>query len=181
MISNEGHPRSLTVAVQGCCHGELDTIYSTILEAEARDGVHVDLLLICGDFEGVRVEGDLDSMAVPDKYKHMNSFRAYLLGEKVAPELPVVVGGNHEASNVLQPLYYGCFVAPNIYYMGASGVVLMGSDGLVMGDDGMEDASTMLVGGVDGVVSDDDRVEEAAVAARVRAQIIGGEMEAGFH
>jgi hypothetical protein len=57
----------------------------------------------------------------------------------------------------------------------------MGSDGLVMGDDGMEDASTMLVGGVDGVVSDDDRVEEAAVAARVRAQIIGGEMEAGFH
>lgn len=37
--------------------------------------------------------------------------------------LTVFVGGNHEASNVLQELYYGGWVAPNIYYLGFGGVV----------------------------------------------------------
>lgn len=33
------------------------------------------------------------------------------------------VGGNHEASNHLWELYYGGWVAPNIYYLGHAGVV----------------------------------------------------------
>lgn len=37
-----------------------------------------------------------------------------------------VVGGNHEASNHLWELHYGGWVAPNIYYLGAAGVVNFG-------------------------------------------------------
>jgi lariat debranching enzyme len=37
--------------------------------------------------------------------------------------LTIFVGGNHEASNYLQELPYGGWVAPNIYYMGYAGVV----------------------------------------------------------
>lgn len=37
-----------------------------------------------------------------------------------------VVGGNHEASNYLRELHYGGWVAPNIYFMGTSGVVNFG-------------------------------------------------------
>ncbi|XP_074689597.1 lariat debranching enzyme isoform X2 [Strix aluco] len=47
----------------------------------------------------------------------------YYSGEKKAPVLTVFIGGNHEASNHLQELPYGGWVAPNIYYLGYAGVV----------------------------------------------------------
>ncbi len=39
----------------------------------------------------------------------------------MAPVLTIFVGGNHEASNYLQELPFGGWVAPNIYYMGYAG------------------------------------------------------------
>ena len=42
--------------MEGCCHGELDKIYETILKVEEREGVKIDLLICCGDFQ-VRWEG----------------------------------------------------------------------------------------------------------------------------
>lgn len=42
------------------------------------------------------------------------------------PVLTVFIGGNHEASNYLQELEYGGWVAPNIYYMGYAGVINIG-------------------------------------------------------
>ena len=42
--------------MEGCCHGELDKIYETILRVEEREGVKIDLLICCGDFQ-VRWEG----------------------------------------------------------------------------------------------------------------------------
>ncbi|CAG2237878.1 DBR1 [Mytilus edulis] len=53
-------------------------------------------------------------------------FQAVLFGEKKAPILTIFVGGNHEASNYLQELPYGGWVAPNIYYMGYAGVIQVG-------------------------------------------------------
>jgi lariat debranching enzyme len=38
----------------------------------------------------------------------------------------IFIGGNHEASNVLQSYYYGGWVAPNIYFLGFAGVVWFG-------------------------------------------------------
>jgi len=67
---------SLTIAVQGCCHGQLNKIYSTIAES----GVHVDLLLICGDFEAIRDRFDLMQMSVPPKYRDMGDFHEYFNG-----------------------------------------------------------------------------------------------------
>ncbi|XP_062312884.1 lariat debranching enzyme [Osmerus eperlanus] len=113
----------MKIAVEGCCHGELDKIYETIDFLERKDGVKVDLLLCCGDFQSVRNEGDMQCMAIPDKYKHMQTFYKYYSGEKKAPVLTIFIGGNHEASNYLQELPYGGWVAPNIYYLGYAGVV----------------------------------------------------------
>ncbi len=39
------------IAIEGCCHGELDKIYNAVREEEARFGQKVDLVLICGDFQ----------------------------------------------------------------------------------------------------------------------------------
>nr|XP_045242861.1 lariat debranching enzyme isoform X4 [Macaca fascicularis] len=108
----------MRVAVAGCCHGELDKIYETLALAERRGPGPVDLLLCCGDFQAVRNEADLCCMAVPPKYRHMQTFYRYYSGEKKAPVLTLFIGGNHEASNHLQELPYGGWVAPNIYYLG---------------------------------------------------------------
>ncbi|KAJ0005428.1 hypothetical protein NQD34_015322 [Periophthalmus magnuspinnatus] len=139
----------MKIAVEGCCHGELDKIYETIAYLEQKEGIKVELLLCCGDFQAVRNEGDMKCMAIPPKYRKMQTFYKlvvslkytklttvhfeekikkcyycrYYSGEKKAPVLTIFIGGNHEASNHLQELPYGGWVAPNIYYLGYAGVV----------------------------------------------------------
>ncbi|PVF95640.1 hypothetical protein CPB86DRAFT_567990 [Serendipita vermifera] len=110
----------MKIAVEGCCHGSLDKSYEELKNLEDRIQQRVDALIICGDFESVRNEADLLCMAVPQKYRHLGDFHEYYAGQKVAPVLTIVVGGNHEASNYL---YHGGWLAPNIYYLGGSGCV----------------------------------------------------------
>lgn len=113
----------MKIAVEGCCHGELDKIYETIGYLEKKEEVKVELLLCCGDFQAARNEGDMMCMAIPPKYRSMQTFYKYYSGEKKAPVLTIFIGGNHEASNHMQELPYGGWVAPNIYYLGYAGVV----------------------------------------------------------
>ena len=54
------------------------------------------------------------------------------------------VGGNHEGSNYLWELYYGGFAAPNIYFMGYSGVVRFGG---------------LRIGGLSGIYKEHDYVK----------------------
>ena len=42
---------TLQIAVEGCCHGCLDTIYNVLTAVEEREGYKIDLLICCGDFE----------------------------------------------------------------------------------------------------------------------------------
>ncbi|XP_014479878.1 PREDICTED: lariat debranching enzyme-like [Dinoponera quadriceps] len=113
----------MRIAVEGCAHGELEIIYNTIQEIEKVDGRKIDLLICCGDFQATRNLSDLECMAISDKYKDMCTFYKYYSGEKEAPVLTVFIGGNHEASNHLQELPYGGWVAPNIFYLGYAGVI----------------------------------------------------------
>ena len=76
--------------------------------------------------QAVRTQQDLNVTAMPAKYRQMGDFHQYYYGTKLAPYLTVFVGGNHEASNHLFELYYGGWVAPNIYYLGAANVVKLG-------------------------------------------------------
>lgn len=65
-------------------------------------------------------------MSVPRKYRHLGDFHKYYSGEYRAPVLTLVIGGNHEASNYLFELYHGGWLAHNIYYLGAAGVIRYG-------------------------------------------------------
>lgn len=113
----------MKIAIEGCCHGELDAIYQHIKNLEFKNGYTVDLLLICGDFQAVRNYKDLQCMAVPNKYKALQTFHKYYTCEKEAPILTIVIGGNHEASNYMWELYHGGWLAPNIYFLGHAGCV----------------------------------------------------------
>lgn len=108
--------RNVKVAVEGCCHGELNAIYSSVPQ-------DVELLLICGDFQAIRNKTDLRNMNVPEKYKRLGDFHQYYSGEKTAPVLTIFIGGNHESSSYLKELKYGGWVAKNIYYLGEFGSV----------------------------------------------------------
>lgn len=39
------------IAIEGCCHGELDNIYATLEYMQNAKGQKVDLLICCGDFQ----------------------------------------------------------------------------------------------------------------------------------
>ncbi|KAF5011926.1 hypothetical protein FDECE_1991 [Fusarium decemcellulare] len=119
----------LKIAVVGCGHGELDTIYSTLeAQCEAKGWAlsDIDFLIICGDFQAARNDLDLNCMSVPRKYRKMGDFYKYYSGAARAPVLTLVIGGNHEASNYFFELYHGGWLAPNIYYLGAAGVMRYG-------------------------------------------------------
>jgi lariat debranching enzyme len=79
-------------------------------------------------------------MECPPKYKEIGQFIRYYQRELTAPILTLFVGGNHEASNYLRDLYYGGYVAENIYYLGSSGVV-----NVVKGEE------SLRVGGISGI------------------------------
>ena len=117
----------IRLAIEGCGHGTLHAIYASIEQAcKIKGWPGVDLLIIGGDFQSVRNAYDLNCVAMPAKYREMCDFHEYYSGAREAPYLTVFVGGNHEASNYLFELYYGGWVAKNIYYMGAASVVRLG-------------------------------------------------------
>ncbi|KAF2084485.1 DBR1-domain-containing protein [Saccharata proteae CBS 121410] len=121
------HQNGLRIAVEGCGHGTLHSIYASIeqtCKTKGWDGV--DLLIIGGDFQAVRNAYDLNCISMPAKYRAIGDFHEYYSGARKAPYLTLFVGGNHEASNYLWELYYGGWVAPNIYYMGAANVLRLG-------------------------------------------------------
>ncbi|BAS86165.1 lariat debranching enzyme [Oryza sativa Japonica Group] len=117
----------MKIAVEGCMHGELDKVYDTLRELEKAEGVKIDLLLCCGDFQAVRNENDLQCLNVKPRFREMKSFWKYYSGQAVAPYPTIFIGGNHEASNYLWELYYGGWAAPNIYFLGFAGVVKFGN------------------------------------------------------
>ena len=118
---------SVRIAVVGCLHGNLKDVYDELAIIEKNTQTKVDILLCCGDFESMRNEYDLQFMSCPEKYKHLTQFMNYdPNGEffnQPAPYLTIFIGGNHEASNVLDENFYGGWVAYNIFYLGRAGVV----------------------------------------------------------
>lgn len=137
------------IAIEGCAHGELDTIYRSLEHIQEIHKIKIDLLICCGDFQSVRNNADLQSMACSAKYRTMNSFyksedsffffkfqteystyisfmNRYYSGEKEAPITTIFIGGNHEAASHLYELPFGGWVAPKIFYLGNCGSVMFG-------------------------------------------------------
>ncbi|GAA5883619.1 hypothetical protein JCM3774_001849 [Rhodotorula dairenensis] len=122
-------PRSLRIAVVGCSHGTLDDIYASVercdQEAQRRGEPETDLMICCGDFQAMRNTADLQTMACPVKYRALGHFHQYYSGAKKAPKLTIVIGGNHESSGYMWECYHGGWLAPNIYFLGFAGSVLV--------------------------------------------------------
>ncbi|KAJ6590934.1 lariat debranching enzyme, C-terminal domain-containing protein [Mycena vulgaris] len=136
----------MRIAVVGCSHGGLDTIYKTIHRVDSdskKSGeLPVELLLCCGDFQATRCNADLYTMKAPTKFRLLRDFHNYYAGRKKAPILTIVVGGNHEAMGHFWECYHGGWLAPNIYFLGYAGCILVdgwlriaGSSGIYRAED----------------------------------------------
>ncbi|ORC87768.1 uncharacterized protein TM35_000201770 [Trypanosoma theileri] len=125
------------VAVLGCCHGELDAVYDACAAHEAATGQRIAFLICCGDFQAVRGTADLQGIAVPRAHRRVGDFAAYYRRERRAPYLTLLIGGNHEVSDWLAEEAYGGFLAPNIYYIGHAGAVIVDGGITVAGISGI--------------------------------------------
>ncbi|KIW06773.1 hypothetical protein, variant 2 [Verruconis gallopava] len=127
MATTLSETQGVRIAVVGCGHGVLNSIYASVAaSAELKGWDSVDLVIIGGDFQAIRNAQDLNVISMPPKYREMHDFHEYYAGIRKAPYLTIYCGGNHEASNFQFELFYGGWVAPNIYYMGAANVLRLG-------------------------------------------------------
>lgn len=110
---------TVQIAVEGCCHGDLDKIYTTLQHLEVKQRIKIDLLICCGDFQvcptlfpyaavssllghakslhlhdipfvqAVRNLDDLECLACPPKYRELKSFYKYYTGQ-LEPPIPTL-------------------------------------------------------------------------------------------
>ena len=69
----------------------------------------------------------METMKCPKKYRAMGEFPKYYSGQVPVPVPTICIGGNHEAVGYLRELRYGGWLAPNMYFLGSSGVIRFGS------------------------------------------------------
>ncbi|KAL8450338.1 hypothetical protein Emag_003184 [Eimeria magna] len=150
----------MKIAINGCCHGELDALYALVERMQKEEDIKIDLVICCGDFQSLRSVDDLRFFCAPPKYRELKDFHKYFSGEKTAPVLTLVVGGNHEAPNVLKELYYGGWLAPNIFYLGHSGVVRVGGI-RIAGVSGIYNGKHYQLGHFEKLPYDDDTARSA--------------------
>ncbi|KAJ6516481.1 lariat debranching enzyme, C-terminal domain-containing protein [Mycena sanguinolenta] len=140
----------MRIAVVGCSHGGLDTIYKAIHRVDAdtkKSGeLPVELLLCCGDFQALRCNADLYTMKAPTKFRLLRDFHNYYAGRKTAPILTIVVGGNHEAMGHMWECFHGGWLAPNIYFLGYAGCVLVDGWLRIAGSSGIHKAENYKAG-----------------------------------
>ena len=113
------------IFVTGCLHGSWDLLLDTV-EEKIRNGNQIDLILVSGDCQTFRVEEDMKSFSAPLKYHIMGSFQKIASGERKVPCLTIIIGGNHEAADLLFQLPFGGFIAPNVYYAGRAAQLMFG-------------------------------------------------------
>lgn len=113
-------PRRFFAAV-GDVHGYFRLMIELLQIAEKKLGLSLEFVLQVGDFEPVRHEADLSSVAAPAKYLHMGDFPDVLSGQVTFPWPVHFIGGNHEPYAFLETLPLGGEVAHNCHYMGRAG------------------------------------------------------------
>ncbi|KAJ7481437.1 hypothetical protein FB451DRAFT_1030290 [Mycena latifolia] len=97
-------------------------------------------------FQAMRCNADLYTMKAPSKFRVLRDFHNYYAGRKRAPIPTIVVGGNHEAMWHMWECYHGGWLAPNIYFLGYAGCVLVDGWLRIAGASGIYEAADFRKG-----------------------------------
>ncbi|SGY38436.1 BQ5605_C003g02030 [Microbotryum silenes-dioicae] len=152
----------MRVAVVGCSHGSLDDIYASVercnTESQVKGEAGIELLLCCGDFQAMRCPSDLHAMACPPKYRSLGDFSHYYSEQKRARCLTIVIGGNHESSGYMWECFHGGWLAPDIYFLGFAGCILVDGWLRIAGASGIWKAPDFKKGHFETVPFDDSTI-----------------------
>lgn len=125
-----------TFAAVGDIHGGMHAMVALLRAWEAEHHRRLDFVLQVGDFEPHRDEADLETAAIPTKYRHVGDFPDFHSGRVVLPWPVHFIGGNHEPYGHLDQFPDGAELAPNCHYLGRvrrveiAGVTVVGLTGI---------------------------------------------------
>lgn len=105
-------------AAVGDVHGHFGTMVRLLQTVERKLGINLGFVLQVGDLEPVRDETDLETVACPEKYRHIGDFPQVVAGVIPIPWPTYFIGGNHEPHRFLEAMPDGGMVAPNCHYLG---------------------------------------------------------------
>ncbi|HRI63879.1 MAG TPA: metallophosphoesterase [Polyangium sp.] len=118
-------PGTLFAAV-GDVHGRMHAMVRMLSGWEASTRQTLLFVLQVGDFEPIRHEDDLSSLAAPAKYRTIGEFPDFFNGRAVFPWPVYFIGGNHEPYGLLDTIPDGGQVIHNCTYIGRTGVIEIG-------------------------------------------------------
>lgn len=109
-------------AAVGDVHGQQKLMKRVLDNWEYANNKKIDFVLQVGDFEPIRFESDLESMACPSKYRKVGDFPEFYNGKYKFEQPVYFLSGNHEPYLFLDSLYQTPEeIAPNCTYLGRSG------------------------------------------------------------
>lgn len=116
----------MKILVCGCIH----SFWKEMLNEANKlisEGTNIDLIIICGDTQTFRSEEDFSSSCILNKYRKLSLFVDIYNGS-VKPPCPIIlIGGNHENSEMLFRLPFGGYLCDNVFYLGRAGQIKFGT------------------------------------------------------
>lgn len=121
MTTTNETPQIIRFAAVGDIHGGMRAMVSAVEAREKEVGGGIQFVLQAGDFEPIRHEDDLATMAAPQKYRAMGDFPAFATGPARFPWPLYFIGGNHEPYGYLDQIPLGGTLVENCHYLGRAG------------------------------------------------------------
>lgn len=113
-------------AAVGDVHGHMHAMVRLLGGWEAKTGRTLSFVLQVGDFEPIRDERDLETMAAPAKYRVVGDFPDFYAGRAAFPWPVYFIGGNHKPYGFLDEMPDGGDAIENCVYVGRAGLVEIG-------------------------------------------------------
>lgn len=115
--------QTIRFAAVGDIHGGMRAMVSAVEAREQEVGGGIQFVLQAGDFEPIRHEDDLATMAAPQKYRAIGDFPKFATGTVRFPWPLYFIGGNHEPCGYLDQIPLGGTLVENCHYMGRAGCI----------------------------------------------------------
>jgi lariat debranching enzyme len=112
-------------AAVGDVHDHFDRMEASLVAWTQRHNAPLSFVLQVGDLQPVRDEGDLQSVATPQKYRTLGDFHRRWQEGYVFPWPLYFIGGNHEPFAWLDQYPDGAELMTGLHYLGRAGLVTL--------------------------------------------------------
>jgi Icc-related predicted phosphoesterase len=108
-------------AAVGDVHDHFSPMEAMLSAWERKQGRRIDFILQVGDLQACRDVDDLDTVAIPRKYRHLGDFQQIWRQGRGLSRPTYFIGGNHEPFGWLDQHVEGAELMANLHYLGRAG------------------------------------------------------------